>query len=521
VTPLPVPYFEVRLLYLLWIAWSAFAAMVVAPAQSLEIARLDPGSEEALISWGATPGRRYSLWTASDLVWAQPPERVGPTPWIAQSDSMSYVAQSVGTAGFYWIEESETSRSPYDPDWAEVAPIQVRSLIYDEQKSSVGNGAALKSFLQSLQPGDRLEIGEGTYSIDSFTALDLQGTPEAPIWILATAGAQVVLTRPNASQNIINVGVNSPARYVGFRGLEFVGGSHGIRLYDCAQVWIDRCNIHNTGDVGISANARDTSHLYITRNEIWNTGGTGEGMYLGANEGVVVMSESVIALNHVHDTQNGVSQGDGIEVKQGSWGNWIVANLIHDCNYPCLLVYGTAGRPANIVERNICYRSNDNTMQIKGECIVRNNLVIAGAGSAFASQPHQGNPTGITVVHNTFINTGAAVRLSSWELGSDMVFANNACYSRNGSALTANGSIAGVALTGNVCFGSVSPAVGGSALGNGLDDFVDVAWDGSRRDAHPAAVSSLRGAADDAHATEQDLEGEVRSPPHSAGSYAR
>jgi hypothetical protein len=513
-----VPYLGVPYLCSLFLAWTASATTVVWAAQSLEIARPNSSSEEAVISWGATPGRHYSLWTTSDLGLAQPPELVNSAPWIASSGSVSYVAELAGLANFYWVE---ASRSPYDPDWADAPPAQVRSFAYDEQMGSVDNGAELKGLLQSLQPGDRLEIGEGTYSIDSFTVLDLQGMPEAPIWIVAEDGARVVFTRPNAAQNVVNVGVNSPARYVCFRELEFVGGSHGIRLYDCAQVWIDRCKVHDTGDVGISANARDTSHLYITRNEIWNTGGTGEGMYLGANEGAVVMSESVIALNHVHDTQNGVSQGDGIEVKQGSWGNWIVENLIHDCNYPCLLVYGTAGRPANIVERNICYRSNDNAMQIKGECIVRNNLAIAGAGSAFASQPHQGDPTGITVIHNTFINTGTAARLSSWELGSEMVFANNACYSRNGSALTANSSVAGVSFAGNVCYGTVSAGVSGSLPGNGLGDFLNVAWDGGRRDAHPAANSALRGAANDAFATKQDLEGASRSAPHTAGCFER
>jgi hypothetical protein len=487
---------------------------------SLAIVRGPPGSGEVVIGWGTKPGLEYALWAVHDLSVESSEASARAGQWAAESDSLSLATQAAGAAGFYWVEEREVSRSAYDPSWAGVMPTRVRSIRHEDQSSAEVNGAALKGALQALQPGDRLEIGGGTYSIDSFTALDLQGTAEAPIWITAAAGEKVVITRPNAAQNIINVGVNSPTRYVCFRGLEFAGGSHGIRLYDCAQLWIDRCRVRDTGDVGISANARNTSRLHITRNEVWNTGGTGEGMYLGANQGAVTMSESVIALNHVHDTQNGVSQGDGIEVKQGSWGNWIVENHVHDCNYPCLLVYGTAGRPANIVERNLCYRSNDNTMQIQGECLVRNNLVIAGAGSAFASQPHQGDPTRLTVVHNTFVNTGTTARLSGWDQGTDMVFANNACVSRSGAALVANNSTAGVAFAGNVCSGSVSAGLPGTVSGNGLADFVDVAWDGTRRDAHPAAVSALVGAAVDLYAVEADLEGASRSSPHAAGCYA-
>jgi hypothetical protein len=271
--------------------------------------------------------------------------------------------------------------------------------------------------------------------------------------------------------------------------------------------------------VGISANSRDTSHLYITRNEIWNTGGTGEGMYLGGNNASVVMSRSVIALNHVHDTLNGVTQGDGIEVKQGSWGNWIVGNHVHDCNYPCIVVYGSGGKPVNIVEGNVCYRSNDNTMQIQGECEVRNNLVMSATGSAFASQPHQGEPTGLRVVHNTFINRGTAVKLTGWGRGEDMQFANNVCYSKAGWAMRIMQGSGNAAFVGNVVVGEVSDGLSGFNSGRGLEDFVGVDWDGMQRDARPSARSMFRGVADEAYAVGVDLDGEARTPPHSAGCY--
>ena len=406
------------------------------------------------------------------------------------------------TPRFFQIVEN---KSPYDPHWLNVPPRRTLYFSRDPDLSDVENGADLKSALLNLEPGDLFVIGEGVYSINSYTALDIQGTASAPIRIVAAEDSAVVITRPNAGQNIINVGVNSQARYVLFQGLEFHGGSHGVRLYSCHEVWINQCKIHDTGDVGLSANARDTSKLYITRNEIWNTNGTGEGMYLGGNNGSVIMSESIIALNYVHDTDQNVSQGDGIEVKQGSWGNLIAGNIVHDTNYPCILVYGTAGQPCNIVENNICYRSNDNTMQIQGECIVRNNLVMAGAARAFASQPHQGAPTEMRVVHNTFINTGTAVQLSAWNSGSQMIFANNACYSRNGSALRAVNSTSGVAYAGNVAHGSVTNGVGGFQSGTGLSDFVDLSWDGAQRDAQPSPSSPLLGSGEAEYAVPMDI----------------
>jgi hypothetical protein len=373
--------------------------------------------------------------------------------------------------------------------------------------------------MRSLVAGQALEIGAGTYSINHYAQIDLAGTAEAPIWITAAPESKVVITRPNANQNILNVGVNQPSRYVCFRGLEFVGGSHGLRLYDCHDVWVDRCTIHHTGDVGLSANARDTRRLFITRNEISYTGGTGEGMYLGGNHASVIMSQSVIALNHVHHTNQEVSQGDGIEVKQGSWGNWIAENRVHDCNYPCILVYGTGGQPPNIVERNVCFRSNDNAMQIQGECLVRNNLVIAANGSAFASQPHQGDPKQMTVVHNTFVNSGNCVRLNSWGAGADMIFANNACYSQGNYAIRAVTGISGVTFQGNVCYGSTSSGITGFTPGAGLQDFIGLSWDASLQDATPSPDSPLLQAATAEHAVSRDIRFTARHAPHTAGCY--
>jgi hypothetical protein len=411
----------------------------------------------------------------------------------------------------------QPASSPYDPSWATIAPTNTINHAYVGAQTALQNGAALRTALNNLVPGDEILIAAGTYAFNSNFSLNLQGTAAAPIWITGLSGAIINMT--TTGQNILNIGSSSQTRYLCFRGLEFTGGSHGLRFYDCTQVWLNQCHIHGTGDAGISTNTADTSYIHITRNEIHDTGGTGEGMYLGANGAAVIMSNSIIALNHVYDTDNGTIQGDGIELKQGSWGNLIAENLVHECKYPCILVYGTAGQAQNIVERNICYDSEDNAMQIQGECIVRNNLVISAIGSAFASQNHEANPTNIQVVHNTFVNSATAARLSTWSGGTYMVFANNACYSQSSNAINVVGGTSGITFAGNVTFGSVTSGVTGTAAGAGLSDFVNVTYSASNRDAHPSAGSSLLGAASTTHATAQDLEGTTRVAPHDAGAY--
>ncbi len=368
----------------------------------------------------------------------------------------------------------------YQPEWAAIAPKRVI-------QHTDSNGGALVKAVAALQPGDKLEIAAGTYSVDRMWDVSVSGSREAPIWITAAVGAQVIFTRPDEKQNVINIGQSAPVSFLCLRGLEFTGGSHGMRLGHCSDVWIDQCHIHHTNGVCLSANSADTQRLHLTRNHIHHGAGHAEGMYLGANNGEHIMSESVIALNHIHDCRG--DQGDGIEVKQGSWGNLVAENHVHDTNYPCITVYGTAGKPVNIIERNFCYNSADNVMQVQGEAIVRNNVLINGAGAGFASTDHQGKTLNLQVIHNTILNGTHAFRGGSWNDREGMILANNILYSRDANALHyANGN-AGVLSTGNIVFGDGPKD--GCVKGRGFEDFPGVTLDGRKHDATPAADANL------------------------------
>jgi hypothetical protein len=368
----------------------------------------------------------------------------------------------------------------YQPEWAAIAPKRVIP-------HAGGDGAELVKAVEALQPGDKLELAAGTYSVQRMWDVRVSGTREAPIWITAAEGAAVIITRPDAKQNLINIGQGGPVQFLCLRGIEFTGGSHGLRLGHCSDVWIDQCHIHHTGQVCLSANSADTQRLFLTRNHIHHGDGHAEGMYLGGNNASVIMSESVIALNHIHDCRG--DQGDGIEVKQGSWGNLIAENHVHDTQYPCITVYGTAGKPVNIIERNLCYNSADNVMQVQGEAIVRNNVLINGAGAGFASTDHQGKTLNLQVIHNTILNAAHAFRGGSWNGREGMILANNILYSRDANALHyANGN-AGVLSAGNVVFGDGPKD--GCVKGRGFEDFPGVTLDGSKHDATPAADAKL------------------------------
>jgi hypothetical protein len=405
----------------------------------------------------------------------------------------------------------------FTPAWAQVAARRLVDLALDPRRSPAERGAELAKRFAALQPGDELRLHGGSYLLPGTVTLDLRGVPGAPIRITAAAGEHVVLTRADASQNVVNLGSLSgpPSSYVILSGLEITGGSQGLRLLGCHHVWIDRCHIHHTAEAALTANSRNTSALVITRNEIHHTAGTGEGMYLGANHGVFATSGALVALNHVHHT--GGSQGDGIELKQGSWGNRIVGNHVHHTPYPAILVYGTGGRAINIVERNLCHDSGENLLQVQGEALVANNLLLRGL-IGIHSHDHQGKTRDLRVVHNTIITSGPGTDFASWNGRPGMVFANNVVYSLTGPSLSFPGGSAGVTLAGNVVLGPVGSGVtGGFVAGRGLSDFTRADWRAGDVDATPAPGSALRGAADGAFGVKDDLRGHARRPPLDAG----
>jgi len=319
--------------------------------------------------------------------------------------------------------------------------------------------------------------------------------------------------------NVMNVGVpaDGGAEYLVVQGFEFTGGAAGVRLLSCNNVWFDRNVVHDLKEAGVTANSYDCSFLYLTRNEIHHTGGIGEGMYLGGNYGSVIVHDSVIALNHVHHTY-GTDQGDGIELKQGSYGNRIVGNYVHDTNYPCILVYGTYGKAINVIERNVCHTSLNEVMQVQGEALVVNNLLVNGL-FAFYSADHQGTTTNLKVVHNTIVNTGNAAILGQWAGKAGMVFANNACYSQTGMSIGFGSGTAGVIVSGNVASGTIYNVSSGYKLGSGLADFMALTWDASQINGLPSPGSKLIGAGDTVWEALEDLTGALRTGTVEAGCF--
>lgn len=383
----------------------------------------------------------------------------------------------------------------------------------------ISAGEDVEAAIASLQPGDELVLGGGMYEVTERFSIDLTATEAMPIVIRAADGEVPHIHRPNAQQNLVDIDY---AAYVELRGIEWSGGSAGLRISGADHLTIADCDIHDTGDVAVRANDTGVTYeaLHIVHNNIHDTNNTGEGMYLGCNSGGCAVEDSIIERNWVHHT-NGptIEQGDGIELKEGSSGNIIRDNVIHDTNYPCILTYSALGGDANVIEGNVMWNCGDHAIQSAADATIRNNIILGAMYDGIAMQPHQsGAPSNLTVVHNTIVvPSGTAINVSG--ATGAVTIANNAVYSSGGPAINIGGDTSQIVVAANIGMGGYGG--GGGYTDGSIDaDFVAAMFSGTvPNDVFPADAA-LVGVGDPAHATDIDFNTLPLNDPPDVGAYA-
>lgn len=376
--------------------------------------------------------------------------------------------------------------------------------------------------ISRLGPGDELVLRGGTYEVNGRFTINLVGMPASPIVIRAKDGEHPHIHRAGVDQNLIDL---DRADHVVIRGIEFSGGSAGLRISAAQSLTIEDCEIHGTDDVALRANDGGVTYdsLKILRNHIHHTSGTGEGMYLGCNNNACRIANSLIEGNWIHDTKGpNVSQGDGIEIKEGGFNNIIRDNVIHDTGYPCIITYSTSGNGGpNIIERNLLWNCGDHGIQSAADAIIKNNIILSAASDGIAMQPHQaGAPANLVVVHNTVLKaTNDAISLRG--ITGSVLIANNAVYAAQGRGIfVSGGNLAGLTVAGNVGTGGLSGTAGTLAAGDLGADFVAATMSGAPpNDVFPKATGALAGAGSTAHEVSDDFNGIPRVGVADVGAY--
>ena len=376
----------------------------------------------------------------------------------------------------------------------------------------------LHTAVTALAPGDELVLTAGEYLLSRGLKISLTAEEASPSIIRAQDEDAVLIRLPSADHNIVEI---RSSRFLTIRGLRFSGGSHGLRLMDSDFITIEDCEIFETGDVAISAKAGGTYEgLVIRRNHIHHTNGTGEGLYLGCNHDRCRVANSLVEGNYIHHTNRAsVDQGDGIEIKEGSFGNVVRDNVIHDTKYPGILTYSTAGNgPANVIERNLVWNVSDYPIQSAADAIIRNNIVLGGP---VVMQAHQaGRPSNLVVAHNTIISPGAGIVVR--DVSGPVQIVNNAVFAASEFAINViSGEKSMVQVEGNVGEGRLAGARTGLLQVKGIaGELIDADYDRLPPvDVFPAPGSQLVGSGVKAFVTAVDFNGSKRNGEADAGAY--
>ncbi|TWT92563.1 right-handed parallel beta-helix repeat-containing protein [Neorhodopirellula pilleata] len=298
-----------------------------------------------------------------------------------------------------------------------------------------------------LAPGDVVKLSAGRYQDRRRLSLRHRGTSDRPITIIASESGTVVFERPDDAQNTINL---DGASHLHLIGIEVTGGAAGIRISRSAEnadevigIHVRDCHLHHLGGVAITCNEPGTVYrqCVFSGNHIHHTSGHGEAFYLGGNNATATFHDGRIERNYIHHL-NGpdVSQGDGIEIKDGSSGNRIIANVIHDTKFPAVTVYGSGGGPVNRIERNLIWNTGDHGIQAAADAVVRNNTIVKAGQAGIYSRDHQGARSGnLTISKNVISQTqDAAIRIyneSTVQNRQPIEIINNQLHPGNGNTI--------------------------------------------------------------------------------------
>ena len=383
----------------------------------------------------------------------------------------------------------------------------------------------------ALKPGDEIVFGEGEYRHAEHVIIRQHGTADKPIVIRAAEGARVLFDGGDGGRNhhrYKNVFLVEGCQHVRIQGLELTGGSTGFRMQafgdrQVEHLTIEDCHIHHVGNCAVAANRHGSRYfgVILRGNHIHHTGGVGEGFYLGANDDKAPFINGIIEKNYIHHlTGPKVEQGDGIEIKDGSYNNIIRDNVIHDTQYPAIIVYGTVGKAPNIIERNVIWGCHTHAIQAASDAVIRNNIIFNCRHHGIHSQNHQSaSPGNLTIVNNTIYASESAIHINTpreGKLTGPIVIANNALYS-DGPAIDLP-KLPGFTLAANLGFCRQSLPFSDDewrVAANRTTDFVAF----TKRNAHPHPDSQLIGAANAIYLPSDDFDGVARDDSSDVGAY--
>ncbi|MGP3981396.1 right-handed parallel beta-helix repeat-containing protein [Streptomyces sp. KR80] len=181
----------------------------------------------------------------------------------------------------------------------------------------VSNPAQLKSALAAAEPGDNIQLADGTYSGNFKTTAD--GRSSSRITLIGSSKA--VLTAGGGYGLHLN-----EASYWTVKGITVTGGQKGIMMDGANGVVIDSVTVHGLDMEGVHFR-KSSKDGVIKNSRIYDTGnnnrGMGEGVYVGTANTLADKSDNVRILDNTIGPDVG---GEAIDLKEGTTGGVVSGN---------------------------------------------------------------------------------------------------------------------------------------------------------------------------------------------------
>lgn len=331
------------------------------------------------------------------------------------------------------------------------------------------NPADYHALIQTLKPGDRLQLAAGDYR-NGLPVHQLTGLPNRPIVIAGPAAPAHAVFHARSGANTVSIVDSS---YVEIRDLVLDGGDlpvDGVRAEGHAHFahHITLTNLliqghgNNQQTVGISTKC--PAWGWVIRDNVIL--GAGTGMYLGNSDGGDAFVGGVIEYNYIADTlgynlqikhQTGRASVPGMPATaRQTIIRHNVFSKAHNASSgplarPNVLVghWPLAGNGADdryLIYANFFYNNPTEALfQGEGNIALYNNIFVNPAGDAVHIQPHRDIPKHIVIAYNTIVASGDGVRLLRRPdmPAPDMTFTHNLIFAgRPVAGLTDAGNLA-------------------------------------------------------------------------------
>jgi len=217
-------------------------------------------------------------------------------------------------------------------------PVSAEPMMTDNtlREVPVSNSDQLKAALASAQPGDKIELADGTYTGSTLAgnytgsfAITRSGTMTNPITLTGSSNAVIDGNGTGGHYGLYLYGAN----YWNITGLTVNNASKGIVLDGSSNDFIDNVTVSNTGQEGV--HFRSFSRYDVLKNStVSNTGlrspQYGEGVYIGsANSNWATYSNGqpdTSDRNVIYGNTLSTITAEPIDVKEGTTGGHFANN---------------------------------------------------------------------------------------------------------------------------------------------------------------------------------------------------